>query len=638
MRHARTKRTRGRSRAFACVLCVAIGAEFITNARAVSLFSTGRSSASDDRGSSKDLSALRDALREASEASRALTRAMDAASTIVGRLERAGGTATETNTRASADGGCAASERTTSDASSSVSARASYGGDGLDLEDLVRREAEARVRSALAGAAISSSNAKFGESLRRRWGTKVTTRVSVARALPFRRGKGNDRATEYYAVGDELGDVTVRSAETGATACETKTASASEVRSLVSYMSRLNTTVLVAGHDDGTVSFVDVVRTSSESGIDSDEHKLRCALVTSITIGRATTRYKEKFRAMNGLSKEEAVSGSVEKFEENVAVETLGMYRILGKRYVAAADANGRVAVFAPLNKDYAHVHGVFNTGSRVFAFMPYNKGVVALTQRGVTIANINTFTSKLLACDGLNHVQIALGSFDLRSNKRLTGLTTDGRVLSAFISLDGARTGCAFRVGGEQSETLLTATAIALVRGYAIVATKSGLEILNTTNTRVATRVFRTGSDVLLAAEGIEARSTEASAPVVASDGDHQIVVAHPDDGVIVMYDNSMYVAPPPTLFGENPWFQPLAMMITIGIAIWSYNSKRSETHSRDEIRRVTEDGLRKLGYCEDISRARARVTGQSLPGFEEWTPARLRREIEAAKLNGDI
>lgn len=638
MRHARTKRTHGRSRAFACVLCVAIGAEFITNARAVSLFSTGRSSASDDRGSSKDLSALRDALREASEASRALTRAMDAASTIVGRLERAGGTATETNTRASADGGCAASERTTSDASSSVSARASYGGDGLDLEDLVRREAEARVRSALAGAAISSSNAKFGESLRRRWGTKVTTRVSVARALPFRRGKGNDRATEYYAVGDELGDVTVRSAETGATACETKTASASEVRSLVSYMSRLNTTVLIAGHDDGTVSFVDVVRTSSESGIDSDEHKLRCALVTSITIGRATTRYKEKFRAMNGLSKEEAVSGSVEKFEENVAVETLGMYRILGKRYVAAADANGRVAVFAPLNKDYAHVHGVFNTGSRVFAFMPYNKGVVALTQRGVTIANINTFTSKLLACDGLNHVQIALGSFDLRSSKRLTGVTTDGRVLSAFISLDGARTGCAFRVGGEQSETLLTATSIALVRGYAIVATKNGLEILNTTNTRVATRVFRTGSDVLLAAEGVEARSTEASAPVVASDGDHQIVVAHPDDGVIVMYDNSMYVAPPPTLFGENPWFQPLAMMITIGIAIWSYNSKRSETHSRDDIRRVTEDGLRKLGYGEDMSRARARVTGQSLPGFEEWTPARLRREIEAAKLNGDI
>jgi len=440
--------------------------------------------------------------------------------------------------------------------------------------------------------------------------------------------------------------VTVRNAETGETECESKMMKSSPVRAMTAYMLSMNTSVVVTGHEDGTVAFTAIERANSD-GMAVSEHILRCSLTTSITAEEAHTKYKNKLHAQNrrDLSSDRS---AVEHVAEDVPIETLGIYRIAGKRLITAADANGRVTVFLPTLNDLGNVYGVFHTGSKVFAFRPYKNAVVALTQRGVTIADIHAFTSKLLVCEGLLRFDIAQAAFDPNFHSKLAGVTSDGRLFTGTVTLDGPRTGCSVNVGREELDSLVTVSGIAMLKSYAVIARSGGLEIINTTNVRVAKRISHASNRAMLAEVGAEARSatTDQSAPIVASNGDNQILVVQPDEGVVMVFDSNLYLAPPPSLFGENPWFQPLATMIALGIAIWSYKSKRLEAldySSEAERQRLTQSALRKLGYGEDMARARARVAGEDYDDDDDkdddkWTPAKIRAEIKAARINGDL
>ena len=128
--------------------------------------------------------------------------------------------------------------------------------------------------------------------------------------------------------------------------------------------------------------------------------------------------------------------------------------------------------------------------------------------------------------------------------------------------------------------------------------------------------------------------------APVIASDGESQIVISHPDEGAVFVYESAMYVAAPASLLGENPWFQPLAVMIALGVGIWSYRRQKMSftPEARSSSHNETMEALRKLGYGQDMARARALVSGETRPGYEPWTPATIRKEVEAARLNGDL
>lgn len=594
---------------------------------------------------SDELAALRVALRDASEATRALARAMDAALSAAAAME--GGTGGTADARAErgaseaslADGETCARDAQGACASDLVTAGAMSFGTMEDLEDRVRRATEDRVRAVLAEVASASAGSKFGASFHRVSRGSATTRVSAAHALPFRRGR--QRVTEYYATGDALGDVTVRNAETGETECESKMTTSSPVLAMTAYMLSLNTSVVVTGHEDGTVAFTAIERAKSD-GLGLPEHILSCSLVASITAAEANAKYKSKLRALK-RSDTSSDKSALEHVGEDVPIEKLGVYRIMGRRFITAADANGRVTVFLPALNDFANVHGVFHTGSKVFAFRPYKNAVVALTQRGVTYADINAFTSKLLLCEGLLRFDIARAAFDPNSYSKLIGVTTDGRLFTGTVSLDGPRTGCSVVVGREESDSLVSASDIAFLKSYAVIARSGGLEIINVTNARVAKRVSHASNRAMLAEVGAEARtaSTDQSVPIVASNGDNQIIVAEPEEGTIMIFDSNLYLAPPPALFGENPWFQPLAVMIALGVAIWSYKNKRTEAldyGSESERHRATESALRKLGYGENMARARARVTGEELDDDDEWTPAKIRQEIQAARNNGDL
>jgi uncharacterized protein HemX len=99
------------------------------------------------------------------------------------------------------------------------------------------------------------------------------------------------------------------------------------------------------------------------------------------------------------------------------------------------------------------------------------------------------------------------------------------------------------------------------------------------------------------------------------------------------------LYVSPPAGAFGDNLWFQPLAVMIALGVGIYSYRRQREVkfTQPTASHRQQTEDALIKLGYGMDLKKANALLRGEDPPA-EEWTPASIQREIQAARINGDL
>lgn len=106
--------------------------------------------------------------------------------------------------------------------------------------------------------------------------------------------------------------------------------------------------------------------------------------------------------------------GVLEYVEESFSVEALGMYRIMGKRYVMVVDIDGCVVVFLFLLGNFVNVYGVFFVGFKVFVFCLYNKVVVAFIRRGVAYVDINAFMIKLYVCDGLMCYDIVSVMFDL--------------------------------------------------------------------------------------------------------------------------------------------------------------------------------------------------------------------------------
>ena len=587
-----------------------------------------------------DLRALRASLASARDAVRALERAVGAAEET---LERIG--AEPLSSLNDDEGSCtrdparvhASTISSSLTSSSSSSSSSSSFPTGVDFAEEVRRVAEAHVRS-LTSPTTSEINT-FSDAFERVSVVRDAFGVNAMHFLPFKSTK--TKTPRYYATGNALGRLAVYDVAFGEAACEIATASHARVTSLTAYMVSTNTSVIVSGHEDGTVAFSTVeIAVRANDGLDAMDFPTKisaaCSAVTSITAREADVKHKNKLRDIGRASSSNAVDTAL----SNGAIETLGMYRIMGKRYVAAADAHGRVIVFMPAFSDFTNIHGVFYTGSRVLAFRPYSKAIVALTERGVVHADIVAFTTKSYSCENLMYISVAHATFDPRMNSKLIGVDIEGRLFTGYVSMDGPNTGCVVHRPGDANEQRVNSSAMATIKGYVLIAMNGGVEVFNTTLTRTPKAVMRAGVGEQLVRSGIEQTSDGDYAPILTTDGERHVIVAHPKDGAIVVYKNVMFTLPPPRLIGDSVWFQPLALMFAMGIGIWSYKKSRAPKTMEERHARSTEDALRKLGYGinKHDSRGMFGEHASSRPAYQEWTVEKLRKEIEAAKRNGDL
>ena len=212
-----------------------------------------------------ELATLRNALSAARDASEALERAMRGTERTLKRMDgliKVPGVAVPERDGATCEttGGDSAATPTPSSLASNdaaIEADVPIAARTMDatLEE-IRRATEEHVRAALSGHARRVST--FSDAFKR-VSTATTTRVvTAAHVLPFKYGR--EIKPRYYVVSDVDGGLTVRHFESGEHACESETSTTSAVRSMTAYLSSLNTTVLVTGHDDGTVAFTKIER------------------------------------------------------------------------------------------------------------------------------------------------------------------------------------------------------------------------------------------------------------------------------------------------------------------------------------------------------------------------------------------
>ena len=506
----------------------------------------------------------------------------------------------------------------------------------LDITEEIRRATEEHVRATLAG--VGRREPTFADAfVRESVATVDGSVVTAAHVLPFRYGK--QRKARYYAVGDDAGGVAVFHVANGELVARAPKRADAPVVSMTAYMLSMNTSIVVTGHADGTVAFTRLEQSSTENvGPDAGEWPRHYSVVVTESASVRASAAEAAFK--RSVSREANDDDAIERLRgEDVAIEKLGVYRILGNRYVAAADANGRVVVFSPARSDLANVRGVFQTGGRVFAFRPYNKAVVALTQRGITYADIHAMTTKVFTCEGLMYVDLGVATFDARMNSRLSGVTRDGQVVSGFVALDGPRAGCVITRGRIADPERAESQAVAGIKGYLIVSRLGGVEVVNTTNAKSIHSALLASNREQVTLGGARPITDGEYAPVIATDGESLVIVAHPTENVVFAYESALYVSPPAGAFGDNLWFQPLAVMIALGVGIYSYRRQREVKFTPPEAshRQQTEDALIKLGYGMDLKKANALLRGEE-PPVEEWTPATIRSEIQAARINGDL
>jgi len=513
-----------------------------------------------------------------------------------------------------------------------------------DLAREIRSLAHERVKERKASANDARA---FAEAFELVSTAREAFATSATHVLPFRYGKG--KQPRYYAIANDEGGIAVYDLLGGERKCAIGTTTRARATSLTAYMATMNTSVIVSGHEDGTIAFTKVeVAVATNVGVDSIDFPTKawasCSAETSTTARAADVKHKTKLRSSGRTSAgEELNSKAIENALANGAIESLGMYRIMGKRFVAAADVHGRVVVFMPTTTDLANIHGVFYTNARVFAFRPYGKAIVALTERGVVVADIAAFTTKVYSCENLMFIEVARATFDPLTNSKLVGIDREGRFFTGYVGLDGPKMGCVVHRPGDAQSYRVAASGLATIKGYILIAVEGGVEVLNSTLTRSPQVVMRTNNGELLASGGVEKAVADDHSPILSTDGERYIIVAHTQNGVVSVYKSIMYTLPAPRLIGENIWFQPLAFMIAIGVGIWSYKKSRIRNAVDDRAPRSTEDALRKLGFGiglhkTDDPRGMYGEKASSRPAYQEWTVEKMRKEIAAAKRNGDL
>jgi len=594
----------------------------------------------------RELETIRDALRDAKDSVKRLSTQVDSAERTLKRVDglvrkipsdALSGEAFECEANANGNSGSVSHG-----SMATVRTDDERGLSRLDIAEEIRRATEEHVRATLAG--VGRREPTFADAfVRESVATVDGSVVTAAHVLPFRYGKR--RKARYYAVGDATGGVAVFHVANGELVARAPKRADAPVVSMTAYMLSMNTSVVVTGHADGTVAFTRLEQSSTENmGPDAGEWPRHYSVVVTESASVRASAAEAAFK--RGVSRKASGKGigddddAIERLRgEDAAIEKLGVYRILGNRYVAAADANGRVVVFSPARADLANVRGVFQTGGRVFAFRPYNKAIVALTQHGITYADIHAMTTKVFTCEGLMYVDLGVATFDTRMNSRLSGVTRDGQVVSGFVALDGPRAGCVITRGRIADPERAEPSAVAGIKGYLLVSRFGGVEVVNTTNAKSVDSTLLVSNREQVTLGGARPITDGDYAAIIATDGESLVIVAHPTENIVFAYESALYVSPPAGAFGDNLWFQPLAVMIALGVGIYSYRRQREVKFTPPAVshRQQTEDALIKLGYGMDLKKANALLRGEDPPA-EEWTPASIQREIQAARINGDL
>eukprot|EP00854_Cymbomonas_tetramitiformis_P017290 gene17290-20576_t len=314
---------------------------------------------------------------------------------------------------------------------------------------------------------IAKHKAAWYEYMQLMSAVKVDTEVSCLHLLPQDGGQGLAR---YFAVGDQTGKVYFFRPQ-GDLLLEYHTGLANAVTSITSYVIRKNETMIITGHEDGSVGFHKLSETihkdSTITGEDlyilGAEHKLTVSLSPPNVSGISA---KDGEEAGSGLVKMNAPLGPVK------VVET---YRQSQRRFIVAANPQGEITIF----KENGTLHGAVQSPTPIVEFRSNAQHILYITETGVGSVDLRTLEVLSAGCTGLNESTITSARFDSTVNSKVYAVTAEGDVLTLFLSGE-KKMDC--NVRSRRQAGLMPPAALAPIKGYLVAATADDLWAFNIT------------------------------------------------------------------------------------------------------------------------------------------------------------
>jgi hypothetical protein len=365
-----------------------------------------------------------------------------------------------------------------------------------------------------------------------------------------------DHLPRYHVVGDAAGVVRALRPD-GDLAFESDPGFGTPVTAIATTYVRKNETLVVAGHACGRVAFHQIFESDLEAsgaGVVIDDVHALAATVFAVRdladaraedavgrsepakpatrqrgadrdaiVGRVQPQGRKAVREKDGDESSEDDDESSEASDESsegsvprgvgaiIAVET---YRVDNKRFVAVADAGGKIAVYGDRG---ATLHAVYRSvdGDPVVAFKPSRRGPAWLTRRSGGSADLKTHAVRHARCAGLNDtVEVTSATFDVAAGSKFYATSASGELLTGFASLDAPRLACALR--NRRTLALPPDSRMAAVKGYVFVATGYEAAVFNVTaaGRKPPADVTVAGYDRLAAAFGADIISEPSDEP----------------------------------------------------------------------------------------------------------------------------
>ena len=273
------------------------------------------------------------------------------------------------------------------------------------------------------------------------------------------------------------------------------------------------------------------------------------------------------------------------------------MFRIRDVRYVAVADASGKVAVFRYVPPTGGHdgsgvrgegdanderrlrLHSVHRSVDGVAAFRQSPHYVAWVGARGAGAADVAATLEVLhRPCVNLNGTRIERLKFDVAASGRFVGVGAAGELLTGFVNVDANRASCVVRSVTRRGLALAPDSSLAAIKGYAFAANPYEISVLNTTVVgKKPPREVTTAPLPHLAAGFGRAVPTDALSDgpgLVASNRGRLVVVAFPD-GLLASYESDLPTWRPAPM-NTKLWSQPVFVAAMGLIGLWQFYRSR--------------------------------------------------------------
>eukprot|EP00898_Chlorokybus_atmophyticus_P008745 jgi/Chlat1/8872/Chrsp92S00686 len=387
--------------------------------------------------------------------------------------------------------------------------------------------------------------------------------ITALAQFPHPSRKRRDEPARYLIAGDAAGSVHVMHISRAEVASYGTGASGSDVTAMHAFVSSVNQTTLVTGHQDGQVRVHRVSEQLVQAALEPEDNQYGLEF-----------QFLTPFLPPNPDVALSSQDGASHEQQGQAGISSMLVYRFHHRQYLAAANRNGLITI---MNEDGSIAGSIQNTGP-VLAFKPSQHVVSFVSSTGVGTVSVPEVQLSSAACSGTNGSTFTVCTSDAVVSSRMYCVGTANKEIGEeafqlfmlYVSLDQRKLECRARYARPVPfvyETTTTSPAIQVIADYLVVATTGHVAVYNIT-TGMPRQVLLSSMESLTSWLGEDVRPSQY--PLLVTDGQHRVALGFAS-GLLVVFESQL-PRHQPVHFGTKVWSSPLFIAVVVLIVVYQF------------------------------------------------------------------